>query len=145
MPAKKASINLYWVTTLDHDEDWFIFARTSRSAASYHEHCEGYDTGDAKARLVIARLQLPKYEQGLPPCHAQIADLIALGFEVVGGGPHQRGVQFKGKLYVEGYLQALIVQGTDRLREAQGTGKSDGTKEPPTTQAVAQSLPHSKP
>jgi hypothetical protein len=46
MPAKKP-IHLDWVTTLDHDEDWFIFAPTSRSAASCHEDCEGYDSGDA--------------------------------------------------------------------------------------------------
>ena len=62
--VRKSTIKLYWVTTLDHDEDWFIFARTSSSAASYHEHSEGYDMGDAKARSVIARVKLPKYEQG---------------------------------------------------------------------------------
>lgn len=130
MSAKKPSIHLYWVTTHDHDEDWFIFARTSRSATSYHEHYEGYDTGDAKARLVIARVQLPKYEQGPPPCHAQIADLVALGFEVVGADPYRRGVRFKGELYVEGYLQALVVQASDKLREAQKKGGSNGTKGP---------------
>jgi hypothetical protein len=116
MPAKKP-IHLYWVTTLDHDEDWFILARTPRAAASYHEDCEGYDSGDAKARLVIARVELQKYEQGPPPCHAQIADLITLGFEVVGGGPHRRRVRFKGDLYVEGQLQALLVQASDKLRK----------------------------
>src|SRR5580704_16347119 len=111
MSGRKSCINLYWVTTHDHDEDWFIFARTSRSAASYHEDCEGYDNGDAKARLIIARVQLPEYEQGPPPCHAQIADLIALGFEIVGSDPNQRGVRFNGELFVEGYLQSLVVQG----------------------------------
>jgi hypothetical protein len=126
--VRKATINLYLVTTLDHDEDWFIFARTSRSAASYHEHYEGYDTGDAKAGLVIARVKLPKCEQGPPPCHAQIADLIALGFDVVGADPYQRGVRFKGKLYVEGCLQSLIVQGNASLREAAVLGRPNGTK-----------------
>jgi hypothetical protein len=130
MPVRKGSINLYWVTTLDHDEDWFIFARTSRLAASYHEHYQGYDTGDAKARLVIARVQLPKYEQGPPPCHAQIADLIALGFEVVGGSRYQRSVRFKGELYVEGYMQALVIQASDKLREAQKTGRANSSKGP---------------
>src|SRR6266852_148425 len=129
MPAEKP-IHLYWVTTLDHDEDWFIFAPTSRSAASYHEDYEGYDTGDAKARLVIARVQLPKYEQGPPPCHAQIADLITLGFEVVGGDPHQRSVRFEGELYVEGYLQAALVQASDKLRKIENIRRSNGTKDP---------------
>jgi hypothetical protein len=118
MSTTKTSINLYWVTTLDHAEDWFIFACTSRSAARYHEDYEGYDPYDAKARLVIAQAQLPKYEHGTPSCHAQIADLIALGFEVVGAGLNQRGVRFKGKLYLEGYLEALVVEGNDKLRKA---------------------------
>jgi hypothetical protein len=126
MPIRKGSINLYWVTTLDHDEDWFIFARTPRSAASYHEDYEGYDSGDAKARLVIAGVQLPEYEQGPPPCHAQLADLIALGFEVVGADPNQREVRFNGELYLEGDLQALVVEASDKLREAQKKRRSNG-------------------
>ena len=129
MPAKKPT-HLYWVTTLDHDEDWFIFAPTSRSAASYHEDYEGYDTGDAKARLVIARVELQKYEQGPPPCHAQIADLLALGFEVVGSDPHQRSVRFEGELYLEGELQSLVVQANYKLREVQNIRRSNGTKDP---------------
>jgi hypothetical protein len=130
MSDRKSCINLYWVTTLDHDEDWFIFARTPRVAASYHEDYEGYDTYDAKARLVIANVQLPKYEQGPPPCHAHIPDLIALGFEVVGTDPYQRGVRFKGELFVEGYLQSLVVQGDASLREAAVFGRPNGTKRP---------------
>jgi hypothetical protein len=130
MSAKKPSIHLYWVTTDDHDEDWFIFARTPRIAASYHENYEGYDTGDAKADLVIARVELQRYEQGPPPCHAQIADLITLGFEVVGGDPHQRSVRFDGELYVEGHLQALLIQATHKLRKVQNIRRSKGTKDP---------------
>jgi hypothetical protein len=130
MLVRKGSINLYWVTTLDHDEDWFIFAKTSRSAASYHEHYDGYDSGDARARMVIARVQLQKYEQGRPPCHAQITDLLALGFEVVGSDPHRRSVRFKGECYVEGYLQALIVETSEKLRETEKIGRSNCTKWP---------------
>jgi hypothetical protein len=130
MSVRKASINLYWTTTLDHDEDWFIFAKTSRSAASYHEDYEGYDTGDAKARLVIAGVELPNYEQGPPPCHAQIADLITLGFEVVGDDPDRRGVRFKGELYLEGELQTLVVQASNKLREVQNIKRSNGTEDP---------------
>jgi|ERR1700733_5067182 len=130
MPVGKSSINLYWVTTLDHNEDWFIFARSPRLAASYHEDYEGYDTHDAKARLVIAQVELQKYEQGPPPCHAQISDLIALSFEVVGDDPDRRSVRFKGELYVEGYLQAALVQATDKLRKVQDIKKSNGAKDP---------------
>jgi uncharacterized protein YllA (UPF0747 family) len=41
-------VNLYWVTTDDHDEDWFILARTGRTAASYHIQHEGYESGDGR-------------------------------------------------------------------------------------------------
>jgi hypothetical protein len=112
MSGRKSCVNLYWVTTPDREEDWFIFARTSRSAADYHEQYDGYDPHDAKARLVIADVQLPKYEQWPPPCHAQIPDLVALGFDVVGADPYQRRVRFKGELFVEGCLQSLVVRAT---------------------------------
>jgi hypothetical protein len=130
MSGRKSCINLYWVTTTDRAEDWFIFARTSRSAADYHEQYNGYDPRDAKVRLVIADVQLPKYEQGPPPCHAPIPDLIALGFEVVGVDPYQRALRFKGELFMEGYLETLVVQGNASLREAAVLGRPNGTKRP---------------
>jgi hypothetical protein len=34
--AKRDTINLYWVTTDDHDEDWFILAPTAQAARRYH-------------------------------------------------------------------------------------------------------------
>ena len=43
---------LFWVTTEDHDEDWFILARNEKEATIYHEDYEGYDRGDATATLV---------------------------------------------------------------------------------------------
>ena len=30
MPRKKPRPKLYWVETADHDEDWFIVARSAR-------------------------------------------------------------------------------------------------------------------
>jgi len=41
-------VNLCWVTTDDHDEDWFILAKTRRAAESYHIEYEGYEPGDAR-------------------------------------------------------------------------------------------------
>lgn len=46
-------VNLYWVTTDDHDEDWFILARTSRTAESYHIQYEGYEPGEARAEFIL--------------------------------------------------------------------------------------------
>ena len=36
----KKQIKLYWVTTADHGEDWFIFAGSARQARAYQEHYE---------------------------------------------------------------------------------------------------------
>lgn len=47
-----APLNLYWVETDDHDEDWFVVARNARQACSYHEDYEGYARRDATATLV---------------------------------------------------------------------------------------------
>jgi hypothetical protein len=79
---------------------------------------------------VIADVQLPKYEQGPPPCHVHIPDLIALGFDVVGADPYQRRVRYKGKLFVEGHLQSLVMQGNASLREAAVFDRPNGTKRP---------------
>ena len=46
-------VNLYWVTTDDHDEDWFILATTGRTAETYHIQYEGYEPGDARAELIL--------------------------------------------------------------------------------------------
>jgi len=56
-------VNLYWVTTDDHDEDWFILARTGRTAESYHIQYEGYEPGDTRAEA-----EGPKTAFGSHPC-----------------------------------------------------------------------------
>lgn len=45
---------LYWCTTPDGDEDWFVVAPTARAARAFHERAEGYDAGDATAERVVA-------------------------------------------------------------------------------------------
>ena len=50
-------LKLYWCTTPDHDEDWFIVARSAAAASREHEDdegyegYEGYEGGDAEAEL----------------------------------------------------------------------------------------------
>ena len=46
-------MNLYWVTTEDHDEDWFVVASSAEEAAEFHEKEEGYGAGDAEAEKVL--------------------------------------------------------------------------------------------
>ena len=43
---------LFWASTEDHDEDWFIVAHTAAAAARLHEDLEGYGHKDAEAEFV---------------------------------------------------------------------------------------------
>ncbi len=52
LPAK-AEWALYWCSTPDGDEDWFVVAPSAWSACLFHEDAEGYDRGDASAEWVI--------------------------------------------------------------------------------------------
>ena len=45
-------MNLYWVTTEDGVEDWFSVAKSKKLAEEYHESAEGFNPGEAKAKLV---------------------------------------------------------------------------------------------
>lgn len=53
--------NPYWCETEDHDEDWFVVALSEEEAAKFHEDAEGYDSGDASAKLVC---ELPAAARG---------------------------------------------------------------------------------
>ncbi len=48
--AKRA---IYWCTTDDGDEDWFVVAPSASLARSFHEDSEGYDSGTATAEWVV--------------------------------------------------------------------------------------------
>jgi hypothetical protein len=129
-PAKKRTlpVNLYWVMTSDHSEDWFIFARSAKAAKRLHEDYEGYDAGDARTRTVVCNVQLKRYEGGRPTCHAQIEDLVQLGFEIVDGPEYQRSVRYRGRLYSEGCMELLVRERTDDMMETLGKGRPNRTK-----------------
>ena len=120
MASNKETVKLYWVSTDDHDEDWFILAESARSAKRYHEYYEGYGAGDARARLIVRDVRLTKFTNGEPPCHAQMRELFALGFKDAGSVPSQRSVRFEGKTYTEGILESLVEQGRQQLAVTMG-------------------------
>jgi|SRR5215472_4318221 len=124
--AKRDTINLYWVTTDDHDEDWFILAATAQAARRYHTEYEGYDPGDAHAELILRAVagQIP----GSRSCHAQLADLRKLGFEILNPDPNGRVVRLAGRTFVEGHLESLVAEASDNAWEALGEGRPLGTK-----------------
>ena len=122
MASKKQTIKLYWCTTADHDEDWFIFAGSARQARSYHENYEGYGKGDAGSRLIVSDVTLQELVGGKPPCHAQMPDLLQLGFEDAGSEPSLRRVKLYGELFEEGMLESIVDTGRTNQAFAQVLG-----------------------
>jgi hypothetical protein len=122
MASTKQTMKLYWITTQDHYEDWFIFAESARQARAYHEDYEGYGKGDARSRLIVRDVRLTKFTNGEPPCPAQMRELFALGFEDAGSVPNQRSMRFEGKTYTEGIQESMAVtlreNGSLQLKEA---------------------------
>jgi hypothetical protein len=46
--------SLYWCTTPDGDEDWFVVSDSAREARRFHENAEGYERGYARAERIVA-------------------------------------------------------------------------------------------
>ncbi|MGA2675001.1 MAG: hypothetical protein ABSE99_17435 [Terracidiphilus sp.] len=115
MASTKQTIKLYWCTTDDHDEDWFIFAVSARQARAYHEDYEGYDKGDAQARLIVSNITLKEFQNGTPPCHARFEDLFQIGFQDAGTSPNRRRAGWNGGIFREGILEAIIELGRQQL------------------------------
>ncbi len=99
---KFSSINsvkkkLYWVSTSDHGEDWFIIANNTKTACKFHEECEGYNYGYAKAKEIM---DVGKNYDKQRVYHAQLWMLVDLGFIILSEKPFR--VVFKsGKTYRE--------------------------------------------
>jgi hypothetical protein len=114
-PAARGSdrrlAKLYWCSTPDHDEDWFVIARTPQSARRYHENEEGYDKGTAEAEYVC---DVPTGFVEDPPCWPSKAAIEACGGEFLKGGV--RIVRINGRVYAEGdaFENAAVEQGALR-------------------------------
>jgi len=119
-------VNLYWVATDDHDEDWFILARTARTAENYHVQYEGYAPGEARAELILRAGTEPIL--GSIPRHAQLEDLQVLGFEILNPDPNGRCVKRNGRIFLEGHLESMVAEVRDDAHEAIGKGRPLGTR-----------------
>jgi hypothetical protein len=109
----KQTIKLYWVTTRDHAEDWFIFAGSDLQARSHHEHYEGYSKGDARSRLIVTNVTLKEFMNGTPPCHSRFEDLHQIGIEA-GTIPGRRKGRFNVEIFRNGVIEAIIELGRQR-------------------------------
>ncbi len=114
---------LYWVTTEDHAEDWFIVATNPEEAATFHEEMEGYDPGDATAEMI---LELPK---GLVANTGWPSDdvLQSCGANILAKGP-TRIVEIGDRKFCEGLIESTIRTLDDDIFEALGEGRPNRTK-----------------
>ncbi|MFC1866516.1 hypothetical protein ACFL0H_00020 [Thermodesulfobacteriota bacterium] len=76
-------MNLYWVTTKDHGEDWFIVANNAEEAAAFHVVMEGYEPGDASTEIILEIPEGITVEVGWPPEEL----LQSCGANILVGGP----------------------------------------------------------
>ena len=115
-------MNLYWVETADHAEDWFIVARTKTRAARWHERAEGYAPRDARATLVVRIPRNLEAQEGWPS--EELLGACGARFDRSGT---PRTIRIGGKRFVEGYLEYEIRQLDDELFEALGKGRPNET------------------
>ena len=119
-------MKLYWVTTEDHDEDWFVVASSSKQAARYHENMEGYNRGDAKAEEILDIPGDVPAEKGWPSKEL----LLAVGAKFH-SDDQTRAVEIAGRTFCEGMLEAVLNEIVDDVFEARGDERLNKTKKQP--------------
>jgi len=121
MPRKKPRLKLYWIETDDHDEDWFMVARTARQARRFHEVLEGYHRGEASSTLVMP------LEEGVKEGWPSLESLASYGLTIL-RAKQPRVVEYAGVRYVEGGLEYSMRGITDDLSELDGRGRPNKTE-----------------
>jgi len=116
-------MKLYWVTTEDHDEDWFIVAPSPTAASQYFENFEGYDPGDAEAEEILDIPESVSAETGWPSEEL----LLELGAKFL-LNDQTRVVEIAGRKFCEGMLEATINEINDDLFEEFGDERLNKTK-----------------
>ena len=113
---------LYWVTTEDHCEDWFIIASSVKEATQFHDNMEGYDSGDAMAERILDIPENISTDAGWP----SEQNLKVLGAKFIFDGS-TRVVEISGRKFCEGLLEATIRSIDDDVFESMGQGRINET------------------
>jgi hypothetical protein len=116
-------MNLYWVTTEDHAEDWFIVASSPQEAATFHENAEGYVYGDATAEMIVEVPGEVNESTGWPSDEV----LRSCGAIFLAEAP-TRVVEIGNRKFCEGLLESTIRTLDDDRFEALGEGRPNETK-----------------
>ena len=115
-------MNLYWVTTEDHAEDWFIMANSEEEAAAFHEGMEGYDPGDATAEIILELPEEIATDTGWPSDEV----LLSCGANILVQEP-TRVVEIGNRRFCEGLMESTIMTLEDDIFEAFGEGRPNET------------------
>ena len=118
-------MKLYWVTTEDHDEDWFVVASTRKEASAFHEKEEGYNPGEAKAEELLHIANHISEEYGWPSKEL----LFAVGATFI-SKDEPRVVEIGGRKFCEGMLAATINEINDDIFEKADMGRLNKTTKP---------------
>jgi hypothetical protein len=116
-------MKLFWVTTDDHDEDWFVVASSPKKAAHYFENYEGYGPGDADAEEKLDILDKISTETGWPSDEL----LLELGARFLMKGD-TRIMEIGGRRFIEGMLEAIVNEVTDDMFEMLRNERPNKTK-----------------
>lgn len=119
-------MKLYWVTTEDHDEDWFVVASSAEEACKFHEDVEGYDIGQATAEEILTIPENIPAEPGWPSDEL----LLAVGAKTIVENP-SRVVEINGRKFSEGLLESFLNEIEDNAFEILGQERLNKT--PKTT------------
>ena len=116
-------MKLYWVTTDDHHEDWFVIARDLEEAERFHEASEGYETGEAVAEEVLT---IPDHYAADVGWSSN--DLLKrVGGRFISTEP-TRIVVIENRKFCEGLLEGVIRELDDNRFEAHGEGRPNQTE-----------------
>jgi hypothetical protein len=99
-------LKLYWCWTPDHEQDWFVVARSAAAARRFHEDADGSEDRHTKAdeiKTLPAHMQDRRFF-GWPSEEV----ILACGGDIEREDAPQV-VKIDGKRYVEGDISHLFV------------------------------------
>ena len=117
------NMKLYWVTTEDHHEDWFIVASSKKEASKLHEEFEGYNFGSASSKEILS---IPDNIPVVPGWPSEEI-LLSVGAKFI-KEDEPRIVEINGKQFAEGMLEAHIKELDDNIFESLGKKRLNQTK-----------------
>lgn len=114
---------LYWCTTRDRSEDWFVVETNARSARCGFADFNGYERQEVHAELVAsAPIDRAGHCAAPQPGIADDDDIVRFGGRVI-RRDLPRIVYLNGRFFTEGGLQAAI----DVMQSAEGVSPANAS------------------